>query len=35
VADDEEVTITDPIFPGDAALTIRISFVLDAPEEGA
>lgn len=31
LSDDDHITLTDPVFPGDVALTLHISFSLDEP----
>lgn len=31
VDDDDEITVTDAIFPGDVALTLKLSYSLDEP----
>lgn len=32
VDDDDEITLTDPVFPGDVALTLKLTFSLEAPQ---
>ena len=29
LADDADITVTDPVFPGDVSLTLKISFALE------